>query len=133
MEKITRDEAVQKIKDWVDLMESADPDAPGFDEAIEGLIVPVKNGRLDFNLDDMTFSYKLLSPIVGEKQTREILKVHEVYSNDYKVTQRYKEEEKIDKNEALIGRSCDLLLGEVSKIGSRDLTVLGTIITVFFA
>ena len=133
MEKITREDAIEKIKGWVNKLESADPDAKGFDDAIEELIVPVKNGRLDYNAEDDTFSLVLLSPIGGEKEKIEIVSFREVSSEEYKVIQRFKDEEKIEKNQALIAKSCGLALGDVAKMKARDLTVAGTIFTVFFS
>ena len=133
MEKLTREEAIEKIIGWVAALESADPDAKGFDEAIEALIMPVKNGRLDYNPEDDTFIYKLLKPIEGVKEKTEVLTFHELSTQDYKVTQRFKDDETIDKNEALIARSCGINLGETAKMCSRDLTTAGTISTVFFS
>ena len=137
-DKLTREEARVKIIEWVNALESADPDAKGFDDAIEELIVPVKNGRLDYNAEDDTFNLVLLSPIGGAdgasaKDKIEIVTFHEISSDEYKVIQRFKDEEKIEKNQALIAKSCGLALGDVARMKSRDLTVAGTIITVFFS
>lgn len=133
MEKLTRDEAVAKITEWVTKLESADPDSKEFESVIDGLILPVRNGRLDYNADDDTFSLVLLKPIAGSKGATEILTFRELSTQDYKVTQRFKDDETIEKNEALIARSCGLPLGDVASLGSRDLTTAGTILSVFFS
>ena len=133
MAKVTRTEAIEKIKEWAELLESTDSGAEGFDGAIEPLILPVMNGRLDFNIESTTFTLKLIKPIKGEKTDTEVLEIHELSLAEKKVVQKYKSAETIDQSEALLAKGCDLPLGDASKIGSRDQGVIGAVLTVFFS
>ena len=133
MEKITRQEAIEKVKEWALYLESTDPEAEGFAEAIEPLILPVVNGRLDFDLESGVFNLKLLKPIQGEKETKELLTIHELTMEEMKVVQRFKDAEKIDQSEALMAKVIGIPLGHASKIGSRDRSVISAVTTVFFS
>ena len=133
MEKITRQEAIEKIKGWALYLESTDPEAEGFTDAIEPLILPIVNGRLDFDEEAGTFNLKLKTPIQGEKETKELVTIHELTIAEKKVVQRFKDAEKIDQSEALLAKAIDIPLGHASKIGSRDQTVISAVLTVFFS
>lgn len=133
MEKITRQEAIEKIKDWALTLEATDPEAEGFSDAIEPLILPVVNGRLDFDDESGEFKYKLLKPIVGEKETKELIGIHELTIEEKKVVERFKDSEKIGQSEALLAKAVGIPLGWASRIGSRDQTVISAALTVFFS
>ena len=133
MAKITRQEAIEKIKEWALYLEATDPDADGFGEAIEPLILPVVNERLDFNIDSCTFTMKLIKPIVGEKSNTEVVEIHEPILSEQKVVQRYKDSEGIDRTEALLAKCAGIALGEASKLGTRDIGVISAVVTVFFS
>ena len=131
MEKITRQEAIEKIKEWSLFLESTDPEAEGLTDAIEPLILPIVNGRLDFDEETGTFNLKLKTPIQGEKETKELVTIHELTIAEKKVVQRFKDAEKIDQSEALLAKAIDIPLGWASRIGSRDQTVISAVLTVF--
>ena len=133
MEKITRQEAIEKVKEWALYLESTDPEAEGFAEAIEPLILPVVNGRLDFDLESGVFNLKLLKPIQGEKETKELVSIHELDISEKKVVERFKDSEKIGQSEALLAKAIGIPIGHASKIGSRDQTVISAVLTVFFS
>ena len=131
--KITRAEAVEKIKEWAMMLEATDPGAEGFDGAIEPLILPIMNGRLDFDIDMNRFTLKLIKPLVGEKTKTEVVQIHELDIKEKKIVQRYKDTDTVDKSEALLAQGCDIPLGDASKIGSRDQSVISAVLTVFFS
>ena len=133
MEKITRQEAIEKIKEWALFLEATDPEAEGFGEAIEPLILPIVNGRLDFDMEACVFNLKLKTPIVSEKETKELVTIHELTIEEKKVVQKFKDAEKIDQSEALLAKAISIPLGHASKIGSRDQTVILSVLTVFFS
>lgn len=133
MEKLTRQEAIEKIKEWALNLEATDPQADGFAEAIEPLILPVVNERLDFDMEKETFTYKLKKPIAGEKSSIEVVEIHELSLEEKKVVQKYKDAETVDQSEALLAKGCGIALGMASKIGSRDQSVISAVLTVFFS
>lgn len=128
-----RQEAIEKIKDWAIQLEATDPGAKGFDEAIEPIILPVMNGRLDYDIETGSFTLKLIKPLIGEKTKVEIITLHELTLAEQKVIQRYKDAEGVDKAEALIAKAADIALGDAAKLGSRDLNAASAVITVFFS
>jgi hypothetical protein len=133
MEKLTRQEAIEKTNEWALYLESTDPQAPGYAEAIEPLILPIMNGRLDFDMEKETFIYKLKKPIAGEKSSIEVVEIHELSLEEKKVVQKYKDAETVDQSEALLAKGCGIALGMASKIGSRDQSVISAVLTVFFS
>lgn len=128
-----RQEAIEKIKDWAIQLEATDPGAKGFDEAIEPIILPVMNGRLDYDIETGSFTLKLIKPIIGEKTKVEVITLHELTLAEQKVIQRYKDTDGVDKAEALIAKAADIALGDAAKLGSRDLNAASAVITVFFS
>lgn len=133
MAKITREEAIEKIKGWSLVLEATDPSADGFNDAIESLILPVMNERLDFDSDKEVFTLLLKKPIENENSKREIIELHELTLAEQKVLQKYKDSEGVDRSEAFIAKAAGITLGEASKIGTRDLSVASSILTVFFS
>ena len=133
MAKITREEAIEKIKGWSLMLEAIDPSADGFNDAIESLILPVMNERLDFDSDKEVFTLLLKKPIENENSKREIIELHELTLAEQKVLQKYKDSEGVDRSEAFIAKAAGITLGEASKIGTRDLSVASSILTVFFS
>ena len=133
MAKITREEAIEKIKGWSLMLEATDPSANGFNDAIESLILPVMNERLDFDSDKEVFTLLLKKPIENENSKREIIELHELTLAEQKVLQKYKDSEGVDRSEAFIAKAAGITLGEASKIGTRDLSVASSILTVFFS
>ena len=133
MAKITREEAIEKIKGWSLMLEATDPSASGFDDAIESLVLPVMNERLDFDSDKEVFTLLLKKPIENENSKREIIELHELTLAEQKVLQKYKDSEGVDRSEAFIAKAAGITLGEASKIGTRDLSVASSILTVFFS
>lgn len=133
MAKITREEAIEKIKGWSLMLEATDPSADGFNDAIESLILPVMNERLDFDSDKEVFTLLLKKPIENENSNREIIELHELTLAEQKVLQKYKDSEGVDRSEAFIAKAAGITLGEASKIGTRDLSVASAILTVFFS
>lgn len=133
MAKITREEAIEKIKGWSLMLEATDPSADGFNDAIESLILPVMNERLDFDSDKEVFTLLLKKPIENENSKREIIELHELTLAEQKVLQKYKDSEGVDRSEAFIAKAAGITLGEASKIGTRDLSVASSILTVFFS
>jgi hypothetical protein len=130
---LNRQEAIEKIKDWAVRLEATDPGAKGFDEAIEPLVIPVMNERLDYDIETGSFTLKLMKPLVGEKTKVEVITLHELTLSDQKVIQRYKDAEGVDKAEALIAKAADIALGDAAKLGSRDLNAASAVLTVFFS
>ena len=128
-----RQEAIEKIKDWAIQLEATDPGAKGFDEAIEPIILPVMNGRLDYDIETGSFTLKLIKPLIGEKTKVEVITLHELTLAEQKVIQRYKDTDGVDKAEALIAKAADIALGDAAKLGSRDLNAASAVITVFFS
>ena len=128
-----RQEAIERIKDWAIQLEATDPGAKGFDEAIEPIILPVMNGRLDYDIETGSFTLKLIKPLIGEKTKVEVITLHELTLAEQKVIQRYKDAEGVDKAEALIAKAADIALGDAAKLGSRDLNAASAVITVFFS
>ena len=133
MAKITREEAIEKIKGWSLMLEATDPSADGFNDAIESLILPVMNERLDFDSDKEVFTLLLKKPIENENSKREVIELHELTLAEQKVLQKYKDSEGVDRSEAFIAKAAGITLGEASKIGTRDLSVASSILTVFFS
>lgn len=128
-----RQEAIEKIKDWAIQLEATDPGAKGFDEAIEPIVLPVMNGRLDYDIETGFFTLKLIKPLIGEKTKVEVITLHELTLAEQKVIQRYKDTDGVDKAEALIAKAADIALGDAAKLGSRDLNAASAVITVFFS
>ena len=133
MDKLNRQEAKEKIIAWAGLLEATDPGAEGFNEAIEPLLLPVMNGRLDYDIATGLFTLKLIKPLTGEKTKIEVITLHELTLSEQKVIQRYKDAEGVDRAEALIAKAADIALGDAAKIGSRDLNAASAVLTVFFS
>lgn len=130
---ISRQEAKEKIIGWAAQLEATDPGADGFDAAIEPLIIPVMNERLDYDIETGNFTLKLIKPLKGEKSQIEVLSLHELTLAEQKVIQRYKDTDGVDKAEALIAKAADIALGDAAKLGSRDLNAATSVLTVFFS
>ena len=133
MDKLNRQEAKEKIIEWAGLLEATDPGAEGFNDAIEPLLLPVMNGRLDYDIATGLFTLKLIKPLAGEKTKIEVITLHELTLSEQKVIQRYKDAEGVDRAEALIAKAADIALGDAAKIGSRDLNAASAVLTVFFS
>lgn len=130
--KMTKAEAVAKMKEWADYLEVAS-DGGDWDAAVEVLSLPIINGRLDFNREDETFSLLLKAPIEMASGNKEILTIRELSIDEKRCVERYKDSEKISMVEAIYAKSCGLSLAEASKIKGRDFTVIATINSIFFS
>jgi hypothetical protein len=131
--KLTKAEAVAKMTEWANYLE-VPTEGEDWDAAIETLAIPIMNGRLDFSEDDETFTLVLKAPIEfdgGGK--KEMITIRETTMNDKRVAERYKENEKISQVEAIYAKSCDLKLGEASRLKGRDISVITAVNQVFFS
>lgn len=131
-EKITKEKAIEKLKDWATILE-APIDTDDFASAIESLTIPVINERLDFNDDLFTFKYKLLQPIALETTKIELVEIHELSVDEQRCIQKYKDNEKVDSAVALLSKVLSVTIAEASKIKSRDFGVINAVNSVFFS
>jgi len=130
-EPMTRDEAEAKLKEWGELLE-VDTDRDFFKDVVQQLALPVKNGRLDFDPEAVTFTYRLINPIQHTNSKKELITISEGKFGGNKVCDRFKESQKVEQSGALIARRTGLVISEVEDLGDRDVKNINAVILGFF-
>lgn len=129
----TREEAEEKLKSWARYLE-IDTESKGFIDVLDALTYPVMRGRLDFDVENEVFRYRLLKPITYENSPpKEILEIRELDTNQKRAVQKYKENENIDMVNVLYAKAAGLEIGEAGKIKGRDFSNISAIVLGFFA
>ncbi|PKL40749.1 MAG: hypothetical protein CVV44_03845 [Spirochaetae bacterium HGW-Spirochaetae-1] len=129
-----RGDAIKKIYEWAECLE-VDTEREHFKDVVEELTLPVMKDRLDFDLEEEVFRYKLLSPIVKQDGSGsiEILTIKETDMNENKEIQRFKDNQSIDQATALLSKACGIPVGFVSRIKQRDIGKINAVVLGFFA
>lgn len=129
MEKLTRDAAITKITGWAETLETLDSEASGFLDAIENLILPVKNNRLEYDDDKDLFRYTLLKPVKSGESDIEMVEIRPLTLKEQEKAASKKSE---NSSTYLISTSCGIPDGIAQRLDARDTTVITTVFTSFF-
>ena len=127
-EKKTREEAEGLLKQWADFME-LDTDRELYGDLVEELRGPVKQNRLNFDIDNEIFSYQLIKPI----EDKQIVKIEECDYEAKKVLQSYKDKEGVTMAIKTLSIYTDLSVLEVAKLKDRDRNHITAVVMGFLA
>jgi len=126
MEKLSRDEAEKKLRDWADVVE-LDTERELFKNIVEELRYPVQLKKIDFEEETETFKLVLSSKIEGRA-------IAEIKSCDFgakRVLQKFKDNESIDQARAMIAAYTGMSEGEIKQLKDRDISRINAIILGF--
>ena len=126
-----REEAEEEMKAWAEYLE-LDTEREAFEELVDTLVLVVMKGRLQFDYESDTFTYRLICPIEGQNTVKEVVAIKEGHTSDHSATDRYKKKEQAKQMYAMIARRTDLSVGEVAKLAQRDETRIVMVIAGFF-
>jgi hypothetical protein len=130
MEKMMgRDEAIDLLKKWGYAFE-VDAESDFFKDVIEELVIPVQNGRLSYDLESDSFSYKLIKPVnLSDGSKLELVSIREI---SLKELRGIRGGETIDSGISIIAKACNLKADQLEELKQRDFGKINAVILGFF-
>lgn len=130
MDRLTRTEAIDKIKEWADELETIDSEADDFNDRIEDIVLSVRNNRLTYDLTTDTFNYTLKFPIKVGDEEKQMIEIKRLTVKQQKRATEIKSDG--EKALQMLAYTTGLAIGIVERFDARDSSVINTVALLFF-
>ena len=123
-DEITREKADEMLIEWAEWLDLY-IESKLFKALSEQMNYLVRTKKLDFNLEEEFFNYKLIKPIDGI----EVIQIQECDFKSKKALDRYKDNEGVLAAIAMLSKYTNLTFQQAEKLKDRDVSRIGLVIS----